>query len=159
MKTIITLTAMDFLKLHKIDVQKSCIYTEILIGTKLLPFPISYGSYTISKDKRIVNLKVSDFDDCIRWRLEPFKKYVNNLTVKKTLFWIQKNLTTYMIDTAEYANTKTELVRLRIAVNMIYKLDCLTESEKITWSNGIKDLYWERKKLLQQWYVTYVLPF
>ena len=64
-----------------------------------------------------------------------------------------------MIDTADYANTKTELVRLRIAVNMIYTLDCLTESEKITWSNGIKDLYWERKKLLQQWYVTYVLPF
>ena len=64
-----------------------------------------------------------------------------------------------MIANAEFAQSKTELVRLRIAVNMINSLPYLSHNDKILWTNWVQELYWERKKVLHEWYLQYILPF
>ena len=64
-----------------------------------------------------------------------------------------------MITNAEFAQSKTELVRLRIAVNMINSLSYLSHNDKILWTNWVQELYWERKKILHEWYLQYILPF
>lgn len=63
-----------------------------------------------------------------------------------------------MIENCEFAQTKTELVQLRIAVNMIMSLD-IDYTDKFNWAEWIKELYWERKKVLHEWYLEYILPF
>lgn len=63
-----------------------------------------------------------------------------------------------MIECAELANTNSELINLRINVNLIYNLS-LSAEQKTQWADWIKELYWNRKKLLNSWYIEYVLPF
>ena len=65
----------------------------------------------------------------------------------------------FAISHAEMQQTKTELVQLRIANSMIMNLKCLSSDDRILWANWIKELYWERKKILHRWYLEYVLPF
>lgn len=73
--------------------------------------------------------------------------------------WIDKNLFKFMLENAEMPQAKTELVHLRIAVNMILKLEYLSKEDKDVWVNWIQELYWSRKRVLHQWYLEYVLPF
>ena len=65
-----------------------------------------------------------------------------------------------MVETIEKGtyNNDCELVNLRINVNLIYKLP-LSIEQKRKWADWIKELYWNRKVLLNQWYIDYVLPF
>lgn len=73
--------------------------------------------------------------------------------------YIQNEVMLRMLNNAEMSQIKTELVKLRIAVNMIYSLKCLKAEDKNLWANWVKELYWERKAKLHQWYIEYVLPF
>lgn len=73
--------------------------------------------------------------------------------------WMQKKIFNFMISHAEVQQSKTELVRLRIATNMIYGLPYLDNNSKLLWSSWVKELYWERKKILHQWYLENILPF
>lgn len=73
--------------------------------------------------------------------------------------WINNNIFRFMLEHSEVQQSKTELVRLRIAVNMISTAPYLDKDSKILWSNWVKELYWERKKVLHQWYLENILPF
>lgn len=73
--------------------------------------------------------------------------------------WIEQNLFKLMLQNAEFPQTKTELIMLRISVNMILKLNCLSTMDRIAWSEWIKELYWNRKAVLHKWYCECVLPF
>lgn len=64
-----------------------------------------------------------------------------------------------VIETAEFANNDRELIQLRINVNFIYTLPIVPAEHKRAWANWIKELYWNRKVLLNQWYIENVLPF
>lgn len=64
-----------------------------------------------------------------------------------------------IIETAEFANNDRELVNLRINVNLIYSLPIIPIENKTMWADWIKELYWNRKVLLNQWYIDNVLPF
>ena len=64
-----------------------------------------------------------------------------------------------MINELESPNSKTYLVRLRIAVNMIYNLSYLTSEQKFMWSEWIKELTWARMACLNSWYIKYMLPY
>lgn len=65
-----------------------------------------------------------------------------------------------MVEDAEAQRTchNSELVNLRINVNLIYKLP-IAHEDKVQWADWIKELYWNRKALLNQWYIDNVLPF
>ena len=63
-----------------------------------------------------------------------------------------------MFENVEINNTNTDLVRLRIAINMIDKLPIDIELKQKT-SEWLKGYFWERKRFLQQWYLDNVLPF
>lgn len=58
----------------------------------------------------------------------------------------------------EFPDQNRELVNLRINVNLIYQLP-LPKEHKIQWADWIKELYWNRKALINEWYIKYVLPF
>ena len=56
-----------------------------------------------------------------------------------------------MITDIHNSNSKTELVQLRIAVNMIMNLTYLDSDKRLEWSNWIKELYWKRKAVINQY--------
>lgn len=79
----------------------------------------------------------------------------------KHIFNIWKRLDKFFRDiviSAEFPNQDRELVQLRINVNLIYQLP-LPKEDKIQWADWIKELYWRRKVILNEWYIKYVLPF
>lgn len=77
------------------------------------------------------------------------------------LYQIWKRLDEFfneLIIFAEFPDQNRELVNLRINVNLIYQLP-LPKEDKLQWADWIKELYWNRKVLLNEWYIKYVLPF
>lgn len=59
---------------------------------------------------------------------------------------------------AKFSDQNRELVQLRINVNLMYTLP-IPKEDKIRWADWIKELYWNRRVLLNEWYIKYVLPF
>lgn len=89
--------------------------------------------------------------DCINYQI----KYPNNIY----RMWDRLNeFFNNLIIFAEFPNQNRELVQLRINVNLIYQLP-LPKEDKLQWADWIKELYWNRKALLNEWYIKYVLPF
>lgn len=76
-----------------------------------------------------------------------------------TVKWISDKLFISMLDNAEQSQTKTELVRLRIASNLIGNIDYLSPDARNNWMRWVQELYWERKKVLHKWYLEFILPF
>lgn len=117
------------------------------------------GSY-YQNNKQILFIKNYDTDGCIYRGLEGsifYKTY--NPKINQVGRWIDDNVFKPMLDNAEIPKTKTELVKLRIAVNMILNLHYLTAKDKLRWYEWIKELYWNRKAVLHKWYIEEVLPF
>ena len=72
---------------------------------------------------------------------------------------VQSKILNVMITDIHNSNSKTELVQLRIAVNMIMNLTYLDSDKRLEWSNWIKELYWKRKAVINQYILDYILPF
>lgn len=112
------------------------------------------------KDKHYVFIKNYKVDGCIYHGLKDsifYKTY--NPRINDIGKWITNSLFNPMLETAEMPEIKTELVKLRIAVNMILQLHYLSAKDKIAWTEWIKELYWNRKAVLHKWYIEEVLPF
>ena len=117
------------------------------------------GSWTIGK-RHVICVVNNKCDGCIYRGLPNqifYKTY--NPSINTLGQWISDSIFQFMLDSVEFNQNKTELVRLRIAVNQIFKLDYLSAHEKIQWSDWIKELYWNRKAVLNKWYIDEVLPF
>jgi len=136
----------QFVPGNELIITKSGVYSHnclIFLNEECIHFVYSESEF-IEKNTYAGNLQTKDmFDDSVRY----------------ILFWMHKNLFKYMISTAERPQYNTEAVRLRIAVNMIMKLSCFTQKERLAYADWIKDLYWERRKVLSRWYVETMLPF
>lgn len=77
------------------------------------------------------------------------------------IFWMWNRLNEFfrnLIIFAEFSDQNRELVQLRINVNLMYTLP-IPKEDKIRWADWVKELYWNRKALLNEWYIKYVLPF
>lgn len=94
----------------------------------------------------------------LHFRLDKFKE------CKKILWWINEKIFTYeltLLCKEKKVDTITAFVRIRIAQNMIHKLDVLTEEEKEEWANLVKIVFYERLRVMINYYLTDVegLPF
>lgn len=72
---------------------------------------------------------------------------------------IQDKVLNSMFIDLQNSKTRTELVQLRISINMIMNLSYLDSDTRLLWSNWIKELYWKRKAIINQYILDYVLPF
>ena len=89
--------------------------------------------------------------NCIEYQI----KYPHNIYI----MWDRLNeFFRNLIIFAEFSDQNRELVQLRINVNLMYTLP-IPKEDKIRWADWIKELYWNRKALLNEWYIKYVLPF
>lgn len=129
-----------------------------------IPSNIDYRatSQTFIKGKTYNNILLTNEDGAViteNWIIR--KQHIPSISY--IIRWLQDKLFTPMILNAAKKDIKTELVRLRIAINMIYSLDnkTLTQKEKNIWVEGIKDLYWNRKRAIIDWRLKYVdkVPF
>jgi len=102
-------------------------------------------TYLVIKD--VLNDGTTEFN-FIPWSPESYK----------AIMWIKSNLIDYTLSTRESVQEKTQLVRLRIANNMIFKLP-LSKDLQIQISELIKKMYWELRKEIYDWYIANVLPF
>lgn len=94
----------------------------------------------------------------LHFKLDKFKE------CKKILWWINEKIFTYeltLLCNEKKVDTITAFVRIRIAQNMIHKLDILTEDEKEEWANLIKIIFYERLRVMINYYLTEIekLPF
>lgn len=94
----------------------------------------------------------------LHFRLDKFKE------CKKILWWINEKIFTYeltLLCNEKKVDTITAFVRIRIAQNMIHKLNILTEDEKEEWANLIKIIFYERLRVMINYYLTDIekLPF
>ena len=105
---------------------------------------ISYKSYFILSNRYPVMYTYIYLPD-----VQPVWKFMN---------FISDKIIKQMFENVEINNTNTDLVRLRIAINMIDKLPIDIELKQKT-SEWLKGYFWERKRFLQQWYLDNVLPF
>lgn len=158
--------AIEYLLNHLAEEYRFFPNANLVLTTKdmVCPFKLGEREYCTgffdigNKYYRII--KDYSTDGCI------FRGLPNSLYVKaeypvvcNIAKWVQEKIFNFMLANAEMQQAKTELVRLRIATNMIYGLSYLNADSKLLWSNWIRELYWERKKVLHQWYLDYVLPF
>lgn len=122
-------------------------------------YAIAYNTYSSEYNGKYFMRTYCEYDGSIT----NVKGLIYQLLENKSLFAIvhyaNLQLFQFMLMNAEMAQSKTELVRLRIVVNMILSTPYLTHNMKILWSNWIKELYWERKKVLHKWYLDNILPF
>lgn len=84
------------------------------------------------------------------------------INLRNNIWNLWKRLDNYfnmIIRTAEFANNDYELVNLRINVNLIYSLPVMPHVDKESWAEWIRELYWNRKVLLNKWYIENILPF
>lgn len=159
------MSPLDYLRTHLPEVYQPIPDTIVVVTTKDMNFPFKLngiihctGSY-IKGNKQIAYIKDYTVDGCIYLGLNDYIFYKTyNPKINKIGKWISDNLLTPMLDNAEMPECKTELVKLRIAINLILSLNISTES-KIKWSEWIKELYWNRKAVLHKWYMEEVLPF
>lgn len=94
----------------------------------------------------------------LHFRLDKFKE------CKKILWWINEKIFTYeltLLCNEKKVDTITAFVRIRIAQNMIHKLDILTKEEKEEWANLVKIVFYERLRVMISYYLTDIegLPF
>lgn len=94
----------------------------------------------------------------LHFKLDRFKE------CKKILWWINEKIFTYeltLLCEEKKVDTITAFVRIRIVQNMIRKLDILTEEEKEEWANLIKIVFYERLRVMINYYLTFIekLPF
>ena len=111
-------------------------------------------------NKQIIFIKNPKCDGSIYYGLPGalfYKTY--NPRINKIGKWLTDNLFKPMLFEAEMHNIKTELVKLRIGVNMILNIHYLSAKDKLAWTEWIKELYWNRKAILHKWYMEEVLPF
>lgn len=93
------------------------------------------------------------------WHRFPLYLWSHYKEIHTVELYVQNEVMLRMLNNAELPQTKTELVKLRIAVNRINSLTFLSAEDRLMWMNWIKELYWERKKILHKWYLEYILPF
>lgn len=147
-------------------------------GGKYSPFPgniplVTMGKYTPFKVKGeiyctgVINYNGikygffvdKNFDGCILLGLPQSVEYQIQCKELKGILRRLNKLFTDMILLAEDSNTNSELVQLRIIVNMMYKLKNIDKYDRTQWVSWVLELFWNRKRLLNQWYIDYVLPF
>lgn len=90
--------------------------------------------------------------------------YLSNPKHKKLVNWINDKIFTSEINQLmkdRQPLTFTSLVRLRIAVNMIIKLDSLKEEEKEEWIQHLQNIFHERHLAISKFYLEDIvqLPF
>lgn len=158
--------ATDYLKMNLDGLYKKRALTIPVLTTpdRHIPFKLNGREYCVGKmnfgKEWYAFLKDETSDGSILYGLpQAIKVQIKHPNIRTIVDWINDKLFEPMIMNSEFAQTKTELVRLRIAVNMINSIPYLDNNSKILWSNWIKELYWERKKILHEWYLQYVLPF
>lgn len=147
------------IKYHKHPVS---IY-QLITEDTCVPFKIGDKIYCTGRirDNKKTYAIIYDhrYDGCIFQGLPNSIFYrMYNPSINNILIWIDNNLFKRLIKNATEPDIRTELVKLRIAVNMIYKLNYLSNEEKIKWSEWIKELFWNRKAVIQNWYCNCVLP-
>ena len=133
-----------------------------VVDTGFTPFKLDNELYCTGR------IKVNDIFYCfIRTNLdgriiEGLPNAVSKLIeYRKEIYDLWKRIDKFfsrMIENAEQSNPLTELVKLRIIVNLIYNLP-IAKEERLQWADWIKELYWNRKALLNKWYIENVLPF
>lgn len=109
---------------------------------------LEYGFFKVNNDGRILQGLRHQIDYQIQ--------------LKEILWELWKKLDNFfknMVILAEFSDNNRELVQLRIAVNMIYSLPTISKEDKFIWVEWIKELYWNRKVILNKWYIDNVLPF
>lgn len=133
------------------------------IATKYSYFPgiLGYRQYVENGCDVMEFLNSDNLDGAITrgWRRFPLyiKSHYRELHIIE--LYVQNEVMLRMLNNVELPQAKTELVKLRIAVNRIFSLTFLSTEDKRLWSTWIQELYWERKKILHKWYLEYVLPF
>ena len=90
-------------------------------------------------------------------------KCLRNSQIEKINKWINRKLFAESIEILENEkrpDCNTDFVRLRIATNMIYKLDVRKE-EKEEWVQQLHEVYYERHRAIFEYYVKMIaqLPF
>lgn len=90
--------------------------------------------------------------------------YNRHIQMRNVCRWINNKLFTSSLN--QLLNDRnplrtTELVRLRIATNLIFKLDFLTKEEKEEWMQHLHILYYNRHKAMSDYYLQRIaqLPF
>lgn len=109
---------------------------------------LEYGFFKVDNDGRILQGLPHQIDYQIQ--------------LKRALWELWKRLDSFfkaIVILAEFSDNNKELVQLRIAVNMIYALPIISKEDKLAWVEWIKELYWNRKVILNKWYIDNVLPF
>lgn len=148
----------------KTDDMEALEYLLKNIAIKYSYFPGILGcrSYIDNKGYHIFEyLNSNSIDGAILRGWNRFSLYLNShyRAIHTIEMYIQNEVMLRMLNNAEFPQTKTELVKLKIAVNKIFSLTFLPAEDKIWWSEWVKELYWERKKVLHQWYLENILPF
>lgn len=109
---------------------------------------LEYGFFKVNNDGRILQGLPHQIDYQIQ--------------LKGVLWELWKRLDSFfkvIVILAEFSDNNRELVQLRIAINMIYTLPIISKEDKFIWVEWIKELYWNRKVILNKWYIDNVLPF
>lgn len=90
--------------------------------------------------------------------------YNRHIQMQNVCRWINNKL--FMSSLNQLLNSRsplltTELVRLRIAINLIFKFDFLTNEEKEEWMQHLQILYYNRRKAMTDYYLQRIiqLPF
>lgn len=155
-------------------------YLDIYLDWEYKPYPdsrvyVSNGFHPLRHNNKIyctgfitknnVNYNfIEDYsrDGCIKKGLIPVKAIYYEIDHRKEFMSVidrANALFHHIVTTAEFSNIKTELVLLRILVNQIHKLTFMPLKERNEWEVWIKELYWNRKRVINKWYIDCVLPF
>lgn len=158
---------LEYLNQNAITIYRPYADTTVVKTTKDYhpPFKLSNGQIFCTGsfyegDKQFVFIKNPNCDGSIYYGLPGalfYKTY--NPRINNIGRWLTNSLFKPMLDKAEIHDTKTELVKLRIGINMILSIHYLSAKDKLAWAEWIKELYWNRKAVLHKWYMEEVLPF
>lgn len=112
---------------------------------------LEYGFFKVNRDGRILQGLPHSIDYQIQLKSILWELWgrIDNLFSALIIFSEQQGM----------LRVDTELVQLRIIVNMIYSLPIISKEDKSLWVDWVKELYWNRKSILNQWYIDNVLPF
>lgn len=158
------MTVEEYLKQNLDKEYQSYPDTRVFVSNNFHPFVYNNKIYCTGSIN-IDNVKydfIRDYtrDGCILKYLENAVYYEINYRKELMSIINRANALFYhIISTAEFSNTKTELVLLRILVNQIHKLTFIPLKERNEWEVWIKELYWNRKRVINKWYIDCVLPF
>ena len=153
------MTAIEYIQLSPYSKYKG---TIPVINTGFNPFMLN-GEVYCTGTMDINNMSYSFIRVNLDGRiLQGLPNSVNNIIeYRKQIYNLWKRIDDFfntVIDTAEASRPNTELVKLRIIVNLIYNLP-IPQNDRHEWASWIKELYWSRKVYLNKWYIEYILPF